>query len=416
MMIKKIEISNFKSFKKLDLNLGDFNVLIGANASGKSNFTQIFKFLKDIAVYDLDNAISMQGGIEYFRNSLLDKSEEFALGVTISTPENPIISDRKYGLVGVKFNEIRYEFGLVFSKKGLVNYDRLNINVEFTTLGKDGNKKLTKKDTLGTGNLLISRNHNKVEFSPNFPDELKGLSKELFIPFFRKIELPPRTLLLETPYFTPLPPFSKFFDEVAIYDFDPKLPKKAVPITGKTQLEEDGSNLAFVLQHIIENNNKKRKLENLLKDLLPFIDTISVAKFADKSLLFNLKENYNKNFSLPASLISDGTINLTTLIIALYFEECPLAIFEEPERNIHPFLISKMVGMLKDASHNKQIIVTTHNPEIVKHAGIENLLLISRDQEGLSSIHKPSEIKEVKAFLKNDIGIEELYIQNLLGD
>ena len=65
MSIKKIKIENFKSFENLEVDLNDFNVLIGANASGKSNFIHIFEFLRDIVNYDLNNAISMQGDIEY---------------------------------------------------------------------------------------------------------------------------------------------------------------------------------------------------------------------------------------------------------------------------------------------------------------------------------------------------------------
>ncbi|NTV46851.1 MAG: AAA family ATPase, partial [Chlorobiales bacterium] len=42
MPIKSIRVSNFKSFKELELPLNHFNVLIGANAAGKSNFLQIF--------------------------------------------------------------------------------------------------------------------------------------------------------------------------------------------------------------------------------------------------------------------------------------------------------------------------------------------------------------------------------------
>jgi len=153
----------------------------------------------------------------------------------------------------------------------------------------------------------------------------------------------------------------------------------------------------------------------LVKDLLPFISNLDVEKFADKSLLFKLQETYFKNQYLPASLISDGTINITALIVALYFEKKLLTIIEEPERNIHPYLISKVVAMMKDASQKKQIIVTTHNPEIVKYAGLDNLLFISRDEKGFSTVSRPKEKEEVKTFLQNEIGIEELYVQNLLG-
>jgi predicted ATPase len=205
-----------------------------------------------------------------------------------------------------------------------------------------------------------------------------------------------------------------FSERFSIYDFDPKLPKKATPITWKAVLEEDGSNLAIVLKNILENKNKERKFSNLVKDLLPFVDDLDVEKFADKSLLFKLREIYTKKQYLPSPLISDGTINITALIIALYFDKKPLTIIEEPERNIHPSLISKVIGMMKDVSQKKQIIVTTHNPEMVKHAGLENILLISRNKEGFSVISRPHEKEIVKTFLRNELGIEELYVQNLL--
>ena len=75
-----------------------------------------------------------------------------------------------------------------------------------------------------------------------------------------------------------------------------------------------------------------------------------------------------------------------------------------------------MVDMMKDASKKKQIIITTHNPEIVKYAGLENLLLISRDKEGFSTISRPKDNKRVKTFMQNELGLDELYVQNLLED
>ena len=47
--ITKIKVTNFKSFDNIEIDLGKFNVLIGANSSGKSNFVSIFKFTKDIS-------------------------------------------------------------------------------------------------------------------------------------------------------------------------------------------------------------------------------------------------------------------------------------------------------------------------------------------------------------------------------
>ena len=50
----------------------------------------------------------------------------------------------------------------------------------------------------------------------------------------------------------------------------------------------------------------------------------------------------------------------------------------------------------------------------MKYADLENILLISREKDGFSIISRPSEKKEVRTFLEHEIGIEELYVQNLL--
>jgi predicted ATPase len=70
--------------------------------------------------------------------------------------------------------------------------------------------------------------------------------------------------------------------------------------------------------------------------------------------------------------------------------------------------------MMKDASQGKQIIVTTHNPEVVRHADIGDVLLVSRNGEGFSTISRPSENKDVQVFLQNEMGLEELFVENLL--
>lgn len=82
---------------------------------------------------------------------------------------------------------------------------------------------------------------------------------------------------------------------------------------------------------------------------------------------------------------------------------------------MHPALLAQVVEMMKDASATKQVIVTTHNPEFVKHAGIEHLLLVSRDAEGFSVITRPKDREDVRIFLEHDIGVEYLYVQELLG-
>jgi predicted ATPase len=428
MRIKRIEVSNFKSFKKLGVELGDFNVLIGANASGKSNFVQIFKMLRDIAKFGLSDAISIQGDVEYLRNLCMKSEETMFIGVHTDEEFGVTKKIRGGPRIGIKVLKSAYEFELTFAEldKGfMISRDNLTHECEFVELGIKGWKEKEKKK-YGESRYVISNSEGKLTGKIRIPEGIAVKEKDLPFPFLFPPFLPegleslrelrPWKIMLETPFFPLLAgPLGIFLIDMSVYDFDPKLPKKGTPITGKAKLEEDGCNLSIVLKNLIQKTDDKRKLFNYVKDLLPFVSDLDVDRLAEKSLLFKLRETYFGNQYLPASFISDGTINIIALMVALYFEKTPVTIIEEPERNIHPYLISKVIEMMKDASRKKQIIVTTHNPEVVKYAGLGNILIVSRDRDGFTTISRPKDKKEIAVFLEEQIGIEELYVQNLLG-
>ncbi|NUU95802.1 ATPase [Marinitoga sp. 1135] len=415
MKIKELKVKNFKSFNELEVELGDFNVLIGPNAAGKSNFIRIFEFLRDIAKLGLDNAISIQGDIEYIKNINSKSNENMSIDIKFTFGKfGKRIKDEIYL---VEFNEISYGFELNFNVENSsyqIVRDELIQKIKFFKIHR--NKTEEKEEYLGDGEIVISRKRNgEVEIKFKHPENIPIKKEDLYPDFFMKEKIPENSLLINTPYFVIPFPLIEIFGDISIYDFDPKLPKKAIPVTGKIELEQDGSNLSIILNNIIKNPDKKKKLFNLVRDLLPFVSNLDVEKLVDKSLLFKLEEKYFKDNYIPASLISDGTINTIALIITLYFEKRNLTIIEEPERNIHPYLISKIVEMMEDASKRKQIIVTTHNPEIVKHTNLENILFVSRDEKkGSSIISRPVDKEEIRIFLENEIGIEELFIKNLL--
>jgi predicted ATPase len=123
---------------------------------------------------------------------------------------------------------------------------------------------------------------------------------------------------------------------------------------------------------------------------------------------------YNPTVFFPSTFISEGTINISALIVALYFGDRHFVIIEEPERNIHPTLISKVANLMQEASREKQIIVTTHSPQLVKYTELENLILIARDTQGCSVASRPGENAELKKFLSAEMGVDELFERDLL--
>ena len=67
MIISRIKLKNWKNFRDVDITLGDRIFLVGPNASGKSNFLDVFRFLRDIAQNGLQKAIENHGKMPKIR-------------------------------------------------------------------------------------------------------------------------------------------------------------------------------------------------------------------------------------------------------------------------------------------------------------------------------------------------------------
>ena len=123
------------------------------------------------------------------------------------------------------------------------------------------------------------------------------------------------------------------------------------------------------------------------------------------------------NNSFYALFLSDGTVSIIAIIIALYFQDkSEIVIIEEPERNIHPKLLGMVVQMAKDVAMQKQVIFTTHNPEILNNSTLESIRFIQRNKNGFSVVSTPANNERVKTFINNELGLSELFLLNLLGE
>ena len=90
MKLAGVDIRDFKSFGNAAVTLGRFNVIIGPNAAGKSNFVDIFSFLTDCAREGFANAVSLQGGGEYVRNLRAAPAETTEIAVSLDAGAAPI--------------------------------------------------------------------------------------------------------------------------------------------------------------------------------------------------------------------------------------------------------------------------------------------------------------------------------------
>lgn len=418
MAITNLKVSNFKSFKDLDLNLGRFNVVIGANAAGKSNFVEVFRFLRSIEedINGLDDAISLHGGPGSILNVRLGLSEPLRIRVTL---------DEQVPWTGwedILIRETTYDFGLRFGDP----QDRVSIEHDrFTQILQEN---LGGKEIEARLDISMCDGRRRIEIdSQDVQDVIRHLRESpshsssflRFCEFLQSMRPAmerrrPGTLLASARWFSAMGSWERLFGRVGVYDIDPHAVKRPHQMAGSASLQENGENLALVLRQILADPEKSREFHNLLRYILPFAVEIGTEQYLGESVLVKLREEYYEG-NLLANLLSDGTVDVAALITALFFEYKNLVIIEEPERNIHPHLISGLMELMKDASRTKQIIVTTHSPEVVRHAGVENLLLISRDKEGFSTISRPAEKQDVKIFLENNLGLDEVFVQELWG-
>ncbi len=433
MKLEKIEVSNFKCFKHIKFDLEDFNVIIGKNASGKSNIINIIKFIKDMLINGIDEAIDLQGGINYLYNSSIKAKEKIEIKFDVSTYDNETF--RRFNLLYKNKNEVimleKYKVVLVIrpNKQGngyKILENRVKLYYDILELKKSRNSNSKKKyrmelrDYIKKNTIIqeCSEENGKISetFSQSIPNELKKrleIQKEIFIS--RSLMNSDENLLLvnyiPTLYFFQLTGGEK----IKIYDFNPKNLKSASIINKQNILEEDGSNIANVLQRILKSTEEKKKLLLILKKLMPFIEDISTEKSFNKSMYFKVKEN-NKN-DLPSLLLSDGTVNIIAIIIALYFEKNnDIVIIEEPEKNIHPKLANQLVTLMKDIGEKKQIIITTHNTQLLSSVELKDVIYVYRNKDRFSDIERPSNNQKVKELIKNELDIGDLFYEGLFTE
>lgn len=420
-MIRRLSIRNFKSFDKLDLELARLNVVVGANASGKSNFLQMLKFVRDIGRYNLDDAIAIQGGIALLRNVREPKSIPTVIEIvddsnmTIGIPSRSTKSEnRNLEFRAVKVEQITRSLRILPKQRGpgyTVTDDSVLFEIRNIPRRKDeavakntGTMKLTKK-----GRSIVTEFHYPdVTWEPD-SDFMKHVSGNVGdCMSFAGNPVGLIQLLI-------MHPGGKTNLNISTFDFDARLFKKAVRISGRSGLDESGENLAVILQDILRNKTNRKLLMSHLIDLLPFVTKLETERFTDNTLLFSLLEKYYAKGRFPASVISDGTVSIIAILVALLFDRSEILAIEEPERNVHPQLISQIIEIARNISKNKQIVITTHSPAVVEAAKLEELYVVKRDTSGYTRITRPADSSTVRKFLEHDLGVRQLFESNLLG-
>ena len=353
---------NYRSISEAEIELDPLTVLVGPNASGKSNWLDVLRFIKDALRFDLEVAISQRQGIEAICHSN-SRAEQPHIGVGIAATVRSRHTDRDYAY-------IRYGFALTQKKEGMYS-----VSQEYGIIS-DGDE-----DSPVFG-FSIQDDH--IEFSKNpAPLDLEAMLRlkdsddleitDLALPALVRVAR--RRALRDheqDDYLSPL--VSDVFRQLhrnlttaRFYHIFPNTIKGPQRPGSTYLLDEDASNLASTIWEIKrEFPLTMVRIREALSLLVPGVSDLEVNPVGGY-LAVRLKHGSGPRANwFDLSQESDGTVRLLALLVALNQRRLlPLIGIEEPELTVHPGSLAVLADLINEAALRSQVIVTTHSPDFV---------------------------------------------------
>lgn len=387
-MLKSITVKNFKSIGHCTLDLPDLMVLVGKNAAGKSNIVNVFRFLRDIAQKGVKSALQQQGGFSFLLNSYADSSEALVLDSVVELPEL-----RDFTLPdGTIISADSMKHSLVIQQLSPSSYATTEI---FIVSAYKGNEVLVN---LSNGNIIYS--NMRIKQSVKAEPLVKETARD------------------ELLYMDPIwgKDLRQHYSTIGIYDFIPKAIKLAVSMRGNATLDEDGGNINIILHEILGNEEKRRMFLNLLQYVLPHIASVEIDAPREGLGIPTIIETYDEGFRLPSEFFSDGTASVIAIIAALFFQNSPIVVIEEPERYVHPAVMSRLATLFEDAARSRKVIITTHSPDLVRYVAAESLYLVQRDGKNCTTVGRVTDSEDIRSFLAAELQMDTLMANNFYED
>lgn len=361
-MIKELKLINWKSFQEATLYIDPLTVVIGSNASGKSNCLDALLFLnrvsQGIAIFPAIagdvNLPAIRGGMEWICRK---PEKEFTISVVFGS-ESTSKEDYRYNLTV------------------LVNGTKAEVYAEELTLLKYSPR--SEKP----GEKMLFRTKQEESNSPGIPTYFftgtQGRGKRHDLNRANIILSQVETLNVKKEIVEGVKLVLSQLQKIFVFDPIPSHMRNYTPLSEK--LLADGSNIAGVLAGLGIDRKQivEETLTRYLKDLperdIKRIWTEPVGKFKTDAMLY-CEEGWENQptHEVDARGMSDGTLRYLAIVTALLTREPgSLLVIEEVDNGLHPSRAHLLVEMLKTLGKERTIdvLVTTHNPALLDAAGV----------------------------------------------
>lgn len=414
-MIKELHVEHWKSFEKATLYIDPLTILIGPNASGKSNLLDALFFLQRIGSgADIDEAVNGSSVLPPLRGGAAavcrKPSQWLALEALIGEPGQP---------------DCRYRIKVWTDGVSATAFEESLVRVSDETAGVNaGEERLFWTERVGSDDELRPW----VELSPTVGEiEHRAHVRGQFLTAHWKTESGEKQTQgvgISRTYLQFLPPFDfsdDFLDSVQrvranlerIFVFDP-IPGAMRDVAAlSNRLDPDGSNIAGVIAAL--DAEHKEALEKTLTDSLRGLPERDVRRVwaqrlgvLENDAMLYCEEGWAPPGEPPidARTMSDGTLRYLAIIAAMLVQpQGSLVVIEDVDNGLHPSRARLLIDMLRTLGKEREIdvLATTHNPALIDAAGVRMLPFITvahRDEAtGASRLTPLEDIEQLPKLL-----------------
>lgn len=192
--------------------------------------------------------------------------------------------------------------------------------------------------------------------------------------------------------------FRPVFDGLSginIYNLNPDAMRQLQkPETGEL-LKRDGSNVASVLERLRRDRPEvKKRVEEYLSRVVEGVTGVERRGFGGwETVEFRQRVAGDEApWTFHATSMSDGTLRALGVLVSLFAGSPVLASpvgIEEPEVALHPAAAGLLLDALRDAARSRQVLVTTHSPDLLDAPDIHpDELLAVRSDGGNTTINR----------------------------
>lgn len=438
-MISRIELTSYRCFDRLDLDLKSYEVIVGPNGSGKTTLLDIPALLSDL----LRNGTASQNAFLEARDGSAPRASSlteivhksvgdwFAITVELVLPDSiasqvALTTKRESTPRDRARYELRFRVGenagLEIVSEHLILFPTKSAPARFPdpdsrrifgdipparnwqiSLNRElGSEVVLTPEVIGSGSLRKA-----ISYLPANPSLLALAG----IQFQDKSAFPAARWVYE-------------FLTTSVLFLNPDwnlIRAECLPGFGKNpngifQLLPSARNAVWVAHSLLETDAELfSRWVSHVRLAIPQIENIEIRENPNNKALF-FWVRYQGGFALPSSALSDGTLRVMILSLLAFMNNPPgLIICEEPENGIHPKAVDVVLEALRSV-YGSQVLVSTHSPVVVAATDLDQMLAADNSGTQGARVLPAADHPRLQAWKHNRTpNLATLYATGVLG-